>query len=466
MNEVLYYILDESIRLRRWTDGPPFFQYRDARKLHALTEEEYEFLRKCDGATPLMRDSLADRLEICGMAHPVELGSQALLPGQIQEFANHRLQGIELNITDACNYNCLHCFHAADNTAPRNAFSYEEVIRFLDEMVQCGVKALRLTGGEPTLHPQFRQILQDVKDRGIFLKNVITNGSTMTEELAAYIKALHPRTEVMISFDGVGFHDWMRQHPGSEEKALIAIRNCKDADLKVLVNMNVNRKNREAVFRSVELFDKMGVNKVRIIKTTEAPRWELNAKDQSLTVEEYYDFCLSLAAKVKSSTVRMPIVIWQCLSLNPDKRAFSCLPVKTGAGCYDDNAPICMAFIGKTSVMAHGEIFPCSAFAGYCEREGIRSNNVKEQGLREVLRGSTFLTSITHTVREKRQANEKCGSCRYFEYCQGGCPALSVLTGGGMLAPDAYKCAYFEDDWYNRFCDVLDGWENMSPMGL
>ena len=464
MNEELYYILNEDVFLRKWAGGPPCFQYQGKPKLIPLAEEEYAFLRKCDGNTPLKRDSLADRLEFCGMVHPVEKGSETLVPGQVREYPNHRLWGIELNITDACNYNCLHCFHAADNTAPKCAFTYEETVRFLDEMKRCGVQALRLTGGEPTLHPQFRQVLQDVKDRGIFLKTLVTNGSTMDEKLARFISALHPDAEIMISFDGVGFHDWMRQHAGSEERALTAIRNCKEAGLRVLVNMNVNRKNRKAMFDNVKLLDDMGVDKVRIIKTTEAPRWELNAKGQSLTVGEYYDFCLDLAAQVKGSAVKTTIIVWQCLYLSPAKAAFSCLPVKAAAGHYDENTPICEAFDGKTSVMAHGDIFPCSAFAGYCDREGIASDNVKTQGLQAVLSEGSFLEAITRTTGEKRQVNEKCRNCRHFEYCQGGCPALSVLTGGSMLAPDAYKCAYFENGWYERFCDALDGWKNISPM--
>ena len=464
MNEELYYILDENILLRKWMDSPPCYLYRGKRGLSELTEEEYDFLRKCDGKTPLKKEFLADKLELCGMIHPIEKGTKTLLPEQVMELSNHRLLGIELNITDQCNYNCLHCFHAADNKAPRSVYTYEEVVRFLDEMKQCGISRLRLTGGEPTLHPQFRQVLKDMKDRRIQLKTLVTNGSTMDGELAAYIKALHPKAEIMISFDGIGFHDWMRQHPGSEEKTLEAIRICKKAGLGILVNMNVNRKNRDVIFDSVKMLDEEGVDKVRIIKTTEAPRWELNAKDQSLTVPEYYAFCLDFASKIKISPVRAYLIIWQCLSMDPKKKWFSCLPVKAATGCYDEKAPICRAFSGKTSVMAYGDIFPCSAFAGYNERQGIRMENVKSQGLQKTLQGGSFLTAITHTVGEKRKANEKCGSCRFFENCQGGCPALSVLTGGGMLAPDAYKCIFFENGWYERFCEALDGWENRIPM--
>ena len=111
--------------------------------------------------------------------------------------------------------------------------------------------------------------------------------------------------------------------------------------------------------------------------------------------------------------------------------------MKAAAGCYDENAPICEVLTRRGSVMADGQILPCAPLAGYCEKAGIQMENVKTQGLQAVLCESSYLEAISHTVREKRQANAKCGSCPYFE-----------------------------DGWYERFCDVLDGWDNLSPMGF
>ena len=132
------------------------------------------------------------------------------------EYPNKLSCVIDWTITERCNYNCLHCFHAADNNVHREEFSREEALRLLEEAEACGVSAIRLTGGEPTLYPYFREIVEEIRKRGMRLKTLITNGSLMDDELAAFIKSLHPKAQIMLSFDGIGTHDWLRQHQGSE----------------------------------------------------------------------------------------------------------------------------------------------------------------------------------------------------------------------------------------------------------
>ena len=55
------------------------------------------------------------------------------------------------------------------------------------------------------------------------------------------------------------------------------------------VQTNMNRRNRDSMLKTAERLDGMGVAEMRIIRTTEAPRWVQNAGDACLTFEEYYD---------------------------------------------------------------------------------------------------------------------------------------------------------------------------------
>ena len=225
------------------------------------------------------------------------------------EYPNKLSCVIDWTITERCNYNCLHCFHAADNNVHREEFSREEALRLLEEAEACGVSAIRLTGGEPTLYPYFREIVEEIRKRGMRLKTLITNGSLMDDELAAFIKSLHPKAQIMLSFDGIGTHDWLRQHQDSEESVRRAIRASKNAGLNVKINMNVNRRSRSVICDSVKMLAKLGVDELRIIKTTEAPRWQLNAADASLTPEEYYDFSIDFAKWNSVSGLTLPVTI-------------------------------------------------------------------------------------------------------------------------------------------------------------
>ena len=459
----MYYILDPDFIIKKWQGGPAYYLNKGKPGRHVLQKDAYELIKKCDGNTDIDPCFQADKLEVSGMIHPCEKGSVSLLPDQIKEYPNYFVRNVDWNLLDLCNYNCLHCFHAADNNMKRDSFSYEEAVRFMDDLVSCGVFGVRLTGGEPTLYPYFREVLQGIKDRGIHLETLITNGSRLDDELVSFIKELHPDAEIRISYDGIGYHDWLRQHPGAEEQTKKAIRLCKEAGLYVMINMNVNRKNRAVVFDSVKMLAGMGVDLVRIIKTTEAPRWQLNAGNETLTNDEYYGFSAEFAEEYKNTPGLPPIIIWQSLYLNAEQKSFMCFPVKTSPCNYREDSPICPAIFDKPSVLANGEINPCTAFAGYYALMGIHMENVKTDGLQKALTGGRFISAVTKTVGDKLRENAKCGSCVYAKVCQGGCPALSTISGGSMLSSDEYKCAFFFGGWYEKYCRVMGDWKNLNP---
>ena len=160
----MFFILNNDILIKKWRGGGGYYLFRDRLKRYPLSDEEYEILRQCDGNTELQKCFMTSKLEAARMIHPVEKGAEQLLPDQIKEYPNYYVQNIDWNITDICNYNCLHCFHAADvHSTGRAFFTLEEAQKLLDGMVECGLTGVRLTGGEPTLHPQFREILQEIR---------------------------------------------------------------------------------------------------------------------------------------------------------------------------------------------------------------------------------------------------------------------------------------------------------------
>lgn len=220
----MYYILENNIRVKKWMSGVACCSMEGKAKQVRLQPEEYALIKRCDGKTALPESDTLYVLEALGVIRRCQKGEAALAPGQIREYPNKLSCVIDWTITERCNYNCLHCFHAADNNIQREEFSREEAFRLLEEAEACGVSAIRLTGGEPTLYPYFREIVEEIRNRGMRLKTLITNGSRMDDELAAFIKRVHPKAQIMLSFDGIGTHDWLRQHEGSEESVRRAIK--------------------------------------------------------------------------------------------------------------------------------------------------------------------------------------------------------------------------------------------------
>ena len=460
----MVYVLEDNIRIKKWNNGPARCFIAGERRPFPLKPEEYALLRQCDGRTELPACDTLYVLEAMRVIRRCGMGECAPRPGQLREYPNTLTCTIDWTITERCNYNCLHCFHAADNDRHFAEFSREEALRFVEEAEACGIPALRLTGGEPTLYPHFREIVAEIRKHGMRLKTLITNGSLLDGELAAYVKSLHPGVLIMLSFDGIGTHDWLRQQPGSEESVKRAIRASKDVGLRVRINMNVNRRSRGVICDSVRMLADMGVDEIRIIKTTEAPRWQLNAGEMSLTPVEYYDFSIDFARWYRDSGLTLPVTIWQSLYLRGRDQTYRIFPIKTSRCGYREGAPICSAFFQKLSVQANGDIIPCAPMAGLFSLRGIHPGNVKREGLQRLLTEGPLFEQVTQTAGDKRLANPKCGTCRYFQCCHGGCPALSILYGESLLSPDIYKCTFFENGYVRKYEEALSGWKNLVPL--
>jgi radical SAM protein with 4Fe4S-binding SPASM domain len=460
----MYYILEDGVKLKKWASGWACCATAETRHPFPLRPKDYALLKSCDGMTDLSGSEALVAWEAMGVIRQCRKGEACLAEGQIQEYPNKLTSVLDWTITDRCNYNCLHCFHAADNTTQTNEFSREEAFRLIEEAQACGISQIELTGGEPTIYPYFREVVQEIHDRGIRLGCVVTNGSRMNEELAAFIKELHPNALIAISFDGIGIHDWLRQKKGSEESAKRAIRTCVAAGLKVVSNMNVNRRNKDVLFDSVKMLSDLGMDHIRIIKTTETPRWALNAEDDSMTPEEYFDFAIEFAKRYRESGLTMPVRFWQALALDGRNKVYHIVPVKASGSNFCEYEMTCPDMLKRLSIQPNGDIIPCAPMAGILTSRNIHLGNVKELGLQKMLSEGPLYEQVTYTVKDKRQANPKCANCKYFMYCQGGCPALGLLFNGGPLGTDDYKCLFFEKGYFRKMSEAMEGWKHLVPL--
>lgn len=110
---------------------------------------------------------------------------------------------IEWNLGKRCNYDCSYCPSSIhDNTSPHT--DIETLKMCIDKLVTLG-KPIRLsfTGGEPTVHPKFADLIRYAKHKGITWISVTTNGTLPFEfynslPVDQYVFSIHLE------------YDWMR----------------------------------------------------------------------------------------------------------------------------------------------------------------------------------------------------------------------------------------------------------------
>jgi MoaA/NifB/PqqE/SkfB family radical SAM enzyme len=98
-----------------------------------------------------------------------------------------------LELTRRCNLTCPHCYiHGGE--ARENEMPSSEFYRLLDEFAEMGVWAVAFTGGEPTLHPEFGNLVRYARKKNL-LVGIATNGMFLTPALPESL----PRDGVIIS---------------------------------------------------------------------------------------------------------------------------------------------------------------------------------------------------------------------------------------------------------------------------
>ncbi len=145
----------------------------------------------------------------CGSSCGPLAGDASALIDDSAAWANHSCT-ILIEITERCNLTCPTCF-AGSSPQHSNMMELDEFTRQVDQLVaggKSGSDMIQLSGGEPTIHPQFMEMIELLFDRGFKKVCINSNGIKLAQErftrrLAECNKAF-PDAElfVYLQFDG------------------------------------------------------------------------------------------------------------------------------------------------------------------------------------------------------------------------------------------------------------------------
>jgi radical SAM protein with 4Fe4S-binding SPASM domain len=215
---------------------------------------------------------------------------------------------------------------------------------------------------------------------------------------------------------------------------------------------------------TARLLDEMGVYEMRIIRTTEVPRWNENAQGATLELGEYFDKMLEFVRDYTAREHSMIIDIWQLMTLFPKSRSYNLRTVACVEGAYKPTRPVCPGNRAMVAVSANGNVFPCMQVSGYYEARNDVLGNVKESGLQPHLQMGKYLAEVCTTVGDLARINAKCRECPYFQYCAGGCRAVAMTLTGNKMGVDPSKCLFFQGGYYRKVINLMSGWKNNTPM--
>lgn len=370
---------------------------------------------------------------------------------------------MEIAITNKCNYNCLHCFNTKDEKNICNELKLEEVYKILDEAKLCGVKYILLTGGEPMLHPNFKEIVLGIFERGMILSTVVTNASFITQEYIEWFKNLPVKPIFHISFDCVGYHDWMRNKKGAEQDTINAIQMLHNNDFYVQANVNINKINYKALQKTTDLLEMIGIQRIRIIRTSDAPRWLATmGKGKSLSMEEWYKVSLKFLKKYLKKDHTCELDVWNFAFVYPNRR-FLIAQRRCCESKYSDNIPMCWLTAQRMFIQSDGSLYPCPEISGLLRRDGISLGNAITDSLVDIVldENSEYMKYARGTVGERIKRNEECQKCPHWKKCIGGCPVYGyahfghLTEKGNIYGIDRSRCVFFKKGYEEKILKVI-----------
>jgi sulfatase maturation enzyme AslB (radical SAM superfamily) len=157
------------------------------------------------------------------------------------DYGPHRLS---VELANICNLHCSYCFRSEENLYSHQAefFPLELLRRVIDEArAAAQITHVNFTGGEPTLHPKFAQILETVGASGL-RASFVTNGWHFERTWPALIANRNAVSHVAFSLDGVDreTHDRWRGN-GSFDRLIRAFSRCYVTRLPFAIKIVVRR---------------------------------------------------------------------------------------------------------------------------------------------------------------------------------------------------------------------------------
>lgn len=167
-----------------------------------------------------------------------------------------RVKSAYFEITNRCNLNCKTCYNRSGVNTEKKEISKAQLQKAIDLLIPFGVRRILLSGGEPTVHTEFNEIMDLIDEYPELSFGIVTNGTVCNQKLIDWLNGKGNIT-LQISLDGSNEEQNSKTRgKGNFEKTLSFATQIHSLCEKPLLKMVISRSN----FEDVENFYKLAVS--------------------------------------------------------------------------------------------------------------------------------------------------------------------------------------------------------------
>lgn len=319
----------------------------------------------------------------------------------------NKLRLVWLEITQACNMKCIHCYEGDEHTTGSNLLTLTEWKKVIDQLEENNVERVVVIGGEPCLCNNLPILLEYIAEKGI-KTTLFTNAYYLYENIIEEI--IKYKIDVKVSLYGhtAKIHDSITGIDGSFERLINNIHTLLKNGVRVYIAVTLMREN-EKYYSEIKQFVKtLGVSGIK------------------------YD----VIREVVNGTQNEHLPIDKAI-LNMSYRKKPNFFVRKEEFDKFVNHNTC--WYGKLVVCENGDVLPC-VFARNVICGNVHRNTISELLLDSKLRNCWELDFSKINI---------CMDCEYRFACK-DCRPMAMACGNIFLKN--YRCIYnpYNGEWENE----------------
>ncbi len=342
---------------------------------------------------------------------------------------------VDIEITPRCNQRCRYCYFFNNPAVVYRELPTDEWLRFFNELGSLGVMNVTLAGGEPFMRDDLPGLLEGVvRNRMRF--SLLSNGTLIDDEIAAFIAGTRRCEYVQVSVDGscAETHDSCRGR-GSFEGAIRGIRTLQRHRVNVAVRVTVHRNNVNDLERIAHLLlEELGLADFSTNSAGYLGTCRLNPDDVLLNIQERKVAMTTLLRLAEEYPGRIsanagPLAEGHAWLRMEEARLHRAQAFPNGG-----RLTACGCTSKKIAVRADGAIVPCTMLAH------MELGRINEDLLLDVWQHSLALNQLRRRHTIPLTGFEFCAGCSYIPYCTGNCPGLAYTLTGTVDHPSPDAC--------------------------
>jgi SynChlorMet cassette radical SAM/SPASM protein ScmF len=317
-------------------------------------------------------------------------------------------------LTSGCNCACRHCWIVPEEQAAPRFLAPDLLRRAIEQALPLGLQSLKWTGGEPTLHPAFPELLAMQREYRL-TASLETNGLLIDGRLTDLLQSCGV-TGVSVSLDGAtaATHDAIRGVQGGFVRTCRGIETLVAGGYRPELILTLQRSNLEEIPAYLELAARLGAGAVKINLVQPILRGDdLQRQGETLAVAEI----LLLARQLAAAAAPLPVHLDVPWAFRPLGGLLS------GAA-----GGVCDLF-HILGILPGGDYALCGI--GIHQGE-LAFGPIMEGDLARLWREHPVLQALREGLPGRLQGI--CGACLMKGACRGSCVAANYRASGDLFA--------------------------------